>query len=75
MIHYDEHPPPHIHIYKAGRDCRLDIETLVELPGKFVLPAKVLRQVREWANIGDRRAQMLTAWEACIACEHPKRIA
>lgn len=47
--YYNDHPPPHFHVYHQHDEVKVRIEGLRILDG--YLPRRVLRLVRSWAKI------------------------
>ncbi|MGC2525666.1 MAG: DUF4160 domain-containing protein [Stellaceae bacterium] len=48
-IYYNDHPPPHFHVYQQTDEAKIGIEGLRVLDG--YLPPRVLRLVRGWAKV------------------------
>ena len=60
---YKDHGPPHFHARYAGRDAKIDIETLAVRAGR--LPPRVLGLVIEWATI--HRSELRDNWRRARA--------
>jgi hypothetical protein len=69
-LYFDEHPPPHFHARYAEFVAQIDMRTLEIMRGS--LPRPQLRSVRDWA--APRQQDLLAAWNACLAGDHPGRI-
>jgi hypothetical protein len=48
-IYYNDHPPPHFHVYHQPDEAKVGIEDFRILDG--YLPRQMLRLVRSWAKI------------------------
>jgi hypothetical protein len=46
-MYYDDHPPPHFHVYYGDNAAKIDIFALEIQEG--YLPRRVLQLVQEWA--------------------------
>ncbi len=62
-MYFDDHPPPHFHARYAGREARIDIESLSVLEGS--LPPRAHGLVAEWAML--RREELRRAWRQASA--------
>jgi Domain of unknown function (DUF4160) len=59
LMYFGDHPPPHVHVLKAdGRECLVDIETLV-ITGK--LATREIRDALVW--IEDEYVFLLSEWQ------------
>jgi hypothetical protein len=58
-MYYREHGTPHFHACYAEHDASIAIDTLNLFEG--VLPAAILRLVREWAEL--HRDELMANWE------------
>jgi len=56
---YDEHNPPHFHVYYGEHTAEIGINDLNVLVGK--LPSRVLGLVIEWASM--HQAELLENWK------------
>lgn len=60
LIHYREHPPPHIHARHAGREDRVEINPVrVMEGGNLRMPQR--RMVLEWTE--RHQAELADAWQ------------
>jgi hypothetical protein len=57
-MYYDDHAPPHFHVYYGEYSAKIDIETLDTLAGK--LPRRARSLVLEWAV--EHRAELRENW-------------
>ena len=62
VMHYDDHPPPHLHVQYGDDSATMDIETMRITDG--YLPPRVLGLVTEWgvrhrARLRDNFRQVL----------------
>lgn len=69
-MYFNDHSPPHFHVYFSGRQARIDIESL-EVTGGW-LPPRALGLVREWARM--YRAELIENWTAARRGEPLARI-
>ena len=61
LMYFGDHPPPHVHVVKGdGRDCIVEIETLLII-GK--LAAREVREALQW--IGNEKQFLLSEWRRC----------
>jgi hypothetical protein len=60
-MYYDDHPPPHFHVYAAEEDASISIETLEITEGR--LSRRTLAMVLEWAS--EHRAELRENWLLC----------
>lgn len=58
-MYFEDHPPPHFHVFYGGDEAQLSIETLEILRGK--LPKRAYNLVVEWAL--SHREDLRRAWE------------
>ncbi len=58
-MYYDEHNPPHFHVYYGDDNAIISINTLELLEGK--LPKRAMSMVVEWAI--EHRSELLMNWE------------
>ena len=47
-IYFNDHTPPHFHVYYTEYEVLIEISTLKVLRGR--LPSKKLKQILEWAK-------------------------
>ena len=47
-MYYDDHPPPHFHVYSSGQSAAIAIDTLEVAEGR--LSRRTLSLVLEWAS-------------------------
>lgn len=57
-MYYDDHAPPHFHVYYGRDSAKFDIETLDTLAGN--LPRRARALVLEWA--AEHRAELRENW-------------
>lgn len=57
-MYYDDHGPPHFHVYYGDAQAIIAIETLQMLEG--TLPKRVKALVLEWAN--EHRDELINNW-------------
>lgn len=69
-VRWDDHPPPHIHVYYGEHRASVSVETLDVIEGK--LPRRVRALVLEWAL--QHRVELRRAWSAVDRHEVPGRI-
>jgi Domain of unknown function (DUF4160) len=62
-MYYEDHPPPHFHVYYGEHSAVIEIETLATRRGE--LPRRVLALVLEWA--ADHRVELLEDWRLAEA--------
>ena len=62
-MYFDDHPPPHFHVYYGDDAAKIDIETLRVSEGK--LRRRSLALVLEWA-VGHRE-ELLENWRLAEA--------
>ena len=61
LMYFSDHPPPHVHVVKSdGRDCIVEIETLL-IVGK--LASREIRGALQW--IGSEQLFLLKEWRRC----------
>ena len=58
-MYYDEHNPPHFHVYYGEHEAQISIDTLEVIVGK--LPKRALALVLEWAV--EHRDELRKDWE------------
>lgn len=58
-MYYDEHNPPHFHVYYGDHNAIIAIDTLEVLEGK--LPKRAFAMVVEWAI--EHREELLSNWD------------
>ena len=59
QMYWREHPPAHVHVFYAGQEALIAIETGAIIAGD--LPPSALRIVRPW--IAERRLELMANWE------------
>jgi hypothetical protein len=59
QMYWRDHPPPHVHVFYAGAEALIAIETGTVIAGG--LPPAALRLILAW--IEDKRADLLANWE------------
>jgi hypothetical protein len=69
-INWEDHPPPHVHIWYGGHRASLDIATLDIAAGH--LPRRTRALVVEWAS--EHRDELRACWESVQRMEHPPMI-
>jgi hypothetical protein len=57
-IYYDDHAPPHFHVYYGDEAATVEIETFRVRSGR--LPRRALAMVLEWAD--DHRDELMEDW-------------
>ncbi len=57
-MYFDDHPPPHFHVYYGSDAAKIDIDTLDIIEGK--LRRRTLALVVEWA--AEHRDELLENW-------------
>jgi Domain of unknown function (DUF4160) len=62
-MYYEDHAPPHFHVYYGEHNAIIEIGTLSVRRGK--LPRRALAMVLEWAT--DHRNELLEDWELAEA--------
>ena len=67
---YEDHNPPHFHVFYGADKATFDIRTLGLLDGN--LPKRVHSLVIEWAL--SHREELMTNWELCNTHEMPNKI-
>lgn len=67
---YNEHNPPHFHVYYNEFSCEIRIETLEIIKGS--LPKKVYQLILEWAV--EHRNELNEDWELMRNDKAPKKI-
>ena len=58
-FYFEDHPPPHFHVFYGEYEAQVAIESLETLAGH--LPARAYALVVEWAL--QHRAELRRAWE------------
>jgi hypothetical protein len=58
-MYYDDHPPPHIHVYYQGAEATVRVDTLEVMRGD--LPRRAWLLVLEWAVA--HRDELRHNWE------------
>ncbi|MDR0995549.1 MAG: DUF4160 domain-containing protein [Tannerella sp.] len=66
-MYYEEHIPPHIHVYFQGAKAAVNIQDGSLLAGK--LSPRNNRLIQAWIEI--HRDELLADWELCQNGEHP----
>jgi hypothetical protein len=69
-MYYDDHDPPHFHVYFGDEMARIEISTLRVLSG--TLSSRALQMVREWAEI--HRQELENDWRLATQHEPLKKI-
>jgi hypothetical protein len=62
-MYFDDHPPPHFHVYYSGDAAKIDINTLEVIEGE--LRRRTLGLVLEWA--AQHREELLENWRLAQA--------
>ena len=62
-MYFDDHPPPHFHVYYGSDAAKIDIDTLQLHEGK--LRRRTLALVLEWAV--EHRRELLENWRLAEA--------
>jgi hypothetical protein len=62
-MYFDDHPPPHFHVYYGSDAAKIDINTLDIIEGE--LRRRTLGLVVEWA--GAHRDELLENWRLAAA--------
>lgn len=57
-FYFDDHAPPHFHVFYGGHEAQVTIESLEIIAGS--LPNRAYAMVAEWALA--RRAELRRAW-------------
>jgi hypothetical protein len=58
VLYYNDHPPPHIHVFYQDLEAKVAIETGDVIEGR--LPLAPLRILREWMQL--RRSDLMENW-------------
>ena len=58
-MYYDDHPPPHFHIYYQEFAASVEIDTLVVIAGPF--PRRAMALVLEWGFL--HRPELVANWQ------------
>ncbi len=69
-MYFGDHNPPHIHAEYAGREARIDINTLAVFGGE--LTPRALGLAIEWASL--HRQELLDLWQRARNLEPLHRI-
>jgi len=69
-IQFNDHPPPHIHVYFGEHEAKVAIHDGSLIAGW--LPRSVYRRVRQW--IGIHPVELVVAWDRAMRHEAPGRI-
>ena len=59
QMYWNDHPPPHIHVYYQGLEALVRIDDGEVFLGE--LPRGARRVIRDWVNL--RRAELMANWE------------
>ncbi|MGQ0813084.1 MAG: DUF4160 domain-containing protein [Gemmatimonadota bacterium] len=70
-MYFDDHEPPHFHVYYAEYAAAIDLETLRVIRGR--VPRRTLSTVLEWAL--RHRDELRENWRRVCAHEQPAPIA
>jgi hypothetical protein len=62
-MYYDDHAPPHFHVYYGDHAAKIEISTLSILAGQ--LPRRALALVLEWA--AEHREELMSNWKLAEA--------
>lgn len=62
-MYFDDHPPPHFHVYYGSEAAKIDIDTLQVSEGK--LRRRTLALVLEWA--AEHREELRENWQLAQA--------
>jgi hypothetical protein len=57
-MYYDDHPPPHFHVYYGDAEAQVAIDTLAVLRGR--MSNRALNLAREWAE--QHRDELMDNW-------------
>ena len=68
---YDDHQPPHFHVFYAEHAAVVTIDALAVVRGS--IPARQARLVRRWATM--HKAELLANWEQARNGKQPASIA
>jgi Domain of unknown function (DUF4160) len=71
QIYFDDHLPPHFHVFYGENSAKIAIENLAFLEGS--LPARAKGLVVEWATI--HREELLEAFQKAVNLKPPGKIA
>ena len=69
-MYFDDHPPPHFHVYYGSDAAKIDINSLDIIEGE--LRRRTLGLVVEWA--ANHRDELLENWRLAEAHPTPNRI-
>lgn len=69
-MYYDDHPPPHFHVYYGSNAAKVDIFDLEIQDG--YLPRRVLQLVQEWAAI--HQNDLMENWALAESHQELKKI-
>lgn len=64
-MYYDDHNPPHFHVFYGDFAAKLAIESGDIIAGN--VPKRVLAMTREWSELN--RTYLLDNWDRCISHE------
>lgn len=64
-MYYDDHNPPHFHVFYGEFAAKIAIDTDEMIAGQ--LPARVLALTREWAKLN--RPGLMENWHRCQSHE------
>lgn len=70
-MYYDDHAPPHFHVYYGDAEAQITIETLTVLRGR--LPNRALNLAREWAE--QHRDELMDNWNCAARHQRLAQIA
>jgi hypothetical protein len=62
-MYYDDHSPPHFHVYYGEHAAKIEITSLRLIAGS--LPRRALSMVLEWAT--DHRDELMANWRLAEA--------
>lgn len=72
VLYYNDHDPPHFHVFDAEFETRIEIKTGEYCKGDEPLPRSKERDVLRWLETW--RDAILEAWNACRDEEVPSQI-
>lgn len=62
-FYFDDHPPPHFHVFYGEYEAKVAIETLKIMAG--FLPSRAYSLVAEWASV--HRSDLRRAWQSGVS--------
>ncbi|MBD2212943.1 DUF4160 domain-containing protein [Nostoc linckia FACHB-104] len=70
LMFFNDHNPPHFHVWYAEKKAGITIQTFEMLEG--TLPPKAYSLVVQWATL--HQDELLHNWELCRTGKKPQRI-